>query len=517
MGNNIQFFSVNFVDGMINENISVARLSSFLRQRNFNVETTYVLSAKTKFEDIKLNEDCKLFGLTIYPENLEYVIQLCKYIKKKIDDAVVFVGGNFATLFYKTLIKEEAIDLIIIGDGEYAVYEIASGIKFGKNIDEIANSSVQIISKNYYMNKEPRYCDINLMPYPERTYLEQNKTDMSALIYDAQGCYGDCSFCGMKGKEERTYRSAIDVMHEIISIYEKTKIRLFLFASRCIVAPNKEEKDRLKELCMLLIQYPVKFSLRFYMRADSFMDNEEDRELLKLMKKAGFNVGFLGIESGNESDLKLYNKHIHVEQNYRILDLMKKSDIFVGTFGFIMFNPYSNADTLQQNYQFLSKINCAIPRRYFGSVRLMPTTVLYEKAKNENLLKPEYSLLNPSAFKINDTFANEVKEYFDKEFMMDINSDFLMRVYENCYEIFNVVWPFVRSEKLKEKMENIEYKMSELCKDYFSILYVDKDLDLFKEKKNEFIDECNKNLKKCKTITNELVMKYLYKTSKGLI
>ena len=77
---------------MINENISVARLSSFLRQRNFNVETTYVLSAKTKFEDIKLNEDCKLFGLTIYPENLEYVIQLCKYIKNKIDDAVVFVG-----------------------------------------------------------------------------------------------------------------------------------------------------------------------------------------------------------------------------------------------------------------------------------------------------------------------------------------------------------------------------------------------------------------------------------------
>lgn len=513
----IQFFSINFVDGMINENIGISRLVAFLKQRSISVETTYVLSSETKFDGIDLRSDYKLFGFTIYPENIEYVMRFCKYIKNKISDAIIFVGGNFATLFYKTFIKDESIDLIIIGDGEYAVYEIATGIEFGKSIEKIAKSSVQIISKEHYTNKEPRYCDMNLMPFPERSFLEKKKTDISALIYDAQGCYGDCSFCGMKGNEPRTCRSATDIMYEIVSVYEKTKIRLFLFTSRCIIAPNKEEKSRLQELCMLLIKYPVKFSLRFYIRADSFSDSQEDMELLKLMKKAGFNVGFVGIESGNEEDLKLYNKHIHVEQNYKILDIMKKNDIFVGTFGFIMFNPYSNASKLQQNYEFLSNINCAIPRRYFGSTRLIPNTVLYEKAKNDQLLKPEYSLLNQSAFKINDSFANEIKEFFDQEFIIDLDSNLLMRIYENCYEIFNVVKPFINSDKLQLEMQNIINSMTELCRDYFAILYVDKDLKLFKEKKKEFIEECYKNLSRCKKITNRLTMEYLYRTSKGVI
>lgn len=513
----IQFFSINFVDGMINENIGILRLASFLKQRSIRVETTYVLSSEIKFEDIDLRSDYRLFGFTIYPENIEYVLKFCKYIKNSISDAIIFVGGNFATLFYNELIDDESIDLIIIGDGEYAVYEIATGIEFGKSIDEIAKSSVQIISKKSSNNKEPYYCNMNIVPFPERSYLEKKKTDISALIYDAQGCYGNCSFCGMKGNESRICRSATDIMHEIVSIYERTKIRLFLFTSRCIVSPNKEEKSRLQELCRLLIQYPVKFSLRFYMRADSFSDNEEDRQLLKLMKKAGFNVGFVGIESGNEEDLKLYNKNIHVEQNYNILKIMNESNIFVGTFGFIMFNPYSNATKLQENYEFLSNINCAIPRRYFGCVRLIPNTVLYEKAKNDNLLKPDYSLINQSAFKINDPFANEIKEFFDQEFMIDVDSNILMRIYENCYEIFNVVKPFINSQKLQEEMQNIINNMTELCREYFAILYVDKDLELFKQKKKEFIEQCYTNLNKCKKITNRLTMEYLYRTSKGVI
>lgn len=45
------------------------------------------------------------------------------------------------------------------------------------------------------------------------------------------------------------------------------------------------------------------------------------------MKKAGFHNIFVGIESGNDDDLLLYNKQTTVKENEKFLKLCKKVGI----------------------------------------------------------------------------------------------------------------------------------------------------------------------------------------------
>jgi len=73
------------------------------------------------------------------------------------------------------------------------------------------------------------------------------------------------------------------------------------------------------------------------------------------MKKAGFQIPIVGIESGNELDLKLYNKRCTYEDNIRILKMLNHANIYSGSFRFIMFNPFSDWERIERNYWFLAK------------------------------------------------------------------------------------------------------------------------------------------------------------------
>ena len=71
----------------------------------------------------------------------------------------------------------------------------------------------------------------------------------------------------------------------------------------------------------------------------------------KLVRSGVYSV-FIGIEAGNEADLKLYRKTATLTENALALRACKENEIFAET-GFICINPYSTLDTLRQNVDFI--------------------------------------------------------------------------------------------------------------------------------------------------------------------
>jgi hypothetical protein len=130
-------------------------------------------------------------------------------------------------------------------------------------------------------------------------------------------------------------------------------------------------------------------------RADSV-----DVEMFRAMRDAGLYLVYMGLESGNEEGLRTLHKQVSVEQNLRAVALLKEAELLF-EFGFMMFDPGSTLDSVEQNLKFLRTIladGCAAA----VFCRMLPydgTPIKDELEKMGRLkgdvCKPEYDFLEP--------------------------------------------------------------------------------------------------------------------------
>ena len=506
----IQIFATSFEWGLTGENVGVGRIKSFLNRNKRAVEVTYFDNNGEDDEFSKVDIGCKLYGFSIYHTNVKFFLTIINKIKEVNPNSLIFLGSKFATAYYTDILEGEEfknVDFVVLGDGEYSILDIIQYIEQGNDIDELVKNHPNIASRSMLKNKEPAVLDINSLPYPDRTWVKKNNY-ITAYICDCHGCIGKCSFCTYANYYHKwNGRSAFDLYNEIIEIYSNYSIRNFVFTGGSFEDPGKLGKEKLRELCNLLINSDVKFSFRFFLRSETFKNCEEDIELLKLMKKAGLGLPAVGIESGNNEDLLLYNKRATLEDNKRILQLLKDVDMYNGMFGFIMFNPYSTLERLKENYEFLLNYDIANIAKFTSKLYIHKNTAIYDKADSDGLI--DHSRCFYIDKELEYSFANDevkdiwkfIKEYFWTDKVSNINKiveDLMTSIY--CfYELINNGMDF------RIEFEKTAYENSQLLKEYFYHLYINNDIKYCKLHYDKLIHDLYVNQDKFVVLKNKLM------------
>jgi hypothetical protein len=80
-----------------------------------------------------------------------------------------------------------------------------------------------------------------------------------------------------------------------------------------------------------------------------------DRDVFESMRNAGLYFVYMGLESGNDEGLKTLHKEISVEQNLRAVQIIKSVGLTF-EYGFMLFDPSSTFQTVQENLRFLRQI-----------------------------------------------------------------------------------------------------------------------------------------------------------------
>jgi len=150
----------------------------------------------------------------------------------------------------------------------------------------------------------------------------------------------------------------------------------------------------------------------------------------------------VGIESGVPSELELWDKRATVEDNVRVIRLLREHGIYLAM-GFIPFHPYATAETLVQNAEFLRDNAGHNLRRMIERLEIYPGTRIVERSERDDLLDATYwKTLDPYGYQ----FADERVERLAKHFAsLYNNADYHQRgvlteqpaVFE--FETFNVV------------------------------------------------------------------------------
>ncbi|PIP04697.1 hypothetical protein COX53_01025 [candidate division WWE3 bacterium CG23_combo_of_CG06-09_8_20_14_all_40_14] len=105
---------------------------------------------------------------------------------------------------------------------------------------------------------------------------------------------------------------------------------------------------------------------------------DKKRTLLKALSEFKVYAEVVGVESGNQKSLDLFNKGIVVSRNYRAMKILRKLGIYV-QMGFILFNPLTDIESLVSDYKFLFANKEAITKGIFSSLFLAEGTPITDK------------------------------------------------------------------------------------------------------------------------------------------
>jgi radical SAM superfamily enzyme YgiQ (UPF0313 family) len=298
-----------------------------------------------------------LIGISIPFSCQHYVAQeVIRLVKTALPETIVVVGGNHVTAVPER-IDPSHVDYFVIGEGEYALLRLVQALNAGGPTDGIPG----VTPKGAQGCLPPEYIEpLDDLPFPALDLLPLTKIWQGGRrwinMVATRGCVYECNFCSIHTiMGYRIRRRSIDnVVAEIRHWKTQYNIQEVYFEDDNLTTNRKWAKAFFRRLA------GERFGIRFYarngIRADSI-----DRELLVLMKAAGFHDFMIAPETGSQATLDtIIGKRMRLEDCTRAVDLAREVGLGINAFFVFGFpgETWEDIQTTLRYAQFLKERGC---------------------------------------------------------------------------------------------------------------------------------------------------------------
>lgn len=380
------------------EGLGVAYIASTLRRDGHEVE---LLDAHCTCLDLKqtirevLSRDFEALGITCADDHRKAVLAIVAAVRKRKKDVVICAGGYLPTLSHAQLLKAcPGLNFVVRGEGETTASEVFRRLESGGGWHDVPGVAYMREGELICNPMPPLIEDLDFLPFPARDALLQAPPGVatSAGIATSRGCYHNCSFCcirtfyGIHGRKPPRFREPARVVDEIEDVITRTGLREIRFIDDDFIGPGEKTRTRARAVAQEIIDRKVDIDFRLECRAD-----EVDKETLLLLKKAGLQEVFLGIESMVPRALETFNKRTTVEQNRAAIDLVRNTGIKLRV-GYIMFDPYITFDELQEHLRVVKELGVdrdaeGGPAPFVTRLGIFRGTPIVEQLRKDGLLR----------------------------------------------------------------------------------------------------------------------------------
>ncbi len=353
-------------------------------------EVTYMEGLFYSLEKMiaKLTEiNPKIIGVTLTSVDWENSRWMLNELKKCFPEVLIVAGGIHPTLWKEKCFNEcSGIDVIVIGEGEYTLREIAACIERKEPLDEV--SGLIFNRDNLLIETDPRTVteDINSLPFPSHELVDISAYIPSPTFYrslphaniiGARGCPYQCTFCHTD--RHVRMRSASNIAGEIEILCREHGVTDIAFWDDTFTLSKK----RAMEFCREMIERNIKVNWAVNARVDSI-----DRELLEEMKRAGCWRVLYGIESGVQKNLDTLKKGTSIQQIEKAVELT--AEVGIEAYGTFMFG--IPGETYEEGLRTI-EFACSIPLDYAVFVNLtpLPGTEVYEDLLSGNITPAKFT------------------------------------------------------------------------------------------------------------------------------
>lgn len=330
-------------------------LSAIAKKRGYEtLFKDYALKNETVYDFLR---DLRVFKpdflvLNVASTTLEKDLSILTQASELLENTVVIVKGapfNFGS--YVTIQKYPEIDIALRGEIEEAFEEI---IQY-KDLKDIKGITYQVNNKIVSTADRELKDNLDHLPFLDRDLIDNNlylKPDTKkpqTIIRVEKGCPNHCFVClatPLYGKNAR-YKSVELVIEEVEECIEKYNIRDFIFWSDLFTA----DLTWVQKLCRSIIEKGLKINFSANTRVDTI-----DFETMTLLKKAGCDMLYVGVESGSQEILDKMGKRITIAQIKETISLIKKAKIPIYAY-YIIGLPWETRKTLSETYKLAAYLN----------------------------------------------------------------------------------------------------------------------------------------------------------------
>lgn len=366
--------------------LGLAYIAAVLKRNKIDVKILESNAHDLNHEQIKkaiLNYSPDYVGITSTTSLIEEaheIAELCPSNTK-----VIIGGVHASSMPDETLMKFPKFDLLVRGEGEYAMLELAQK----KPLSKIKGLSYKKDHK--IIHNLPRELNNKLddLPFPARELLPMNKYFSAGAkqlptdyILSSRGCPYLCIFCAdhlVHGRKFR-FRTPENMMGEVKEIYKRGARDWDFVDDNFTLFP-----ERVKKFCDLMIKSGLNKKMTWRC-ANGIRADRVSLELLKKMKKAGCYMVSFGIESGNEEILKKMKKAINLSKVRQAVNWCNQ--VGIETRGLFMFgNLGENEKTMQDTIDFAKSLD--LDTATFHITIPFPNTDYWKIVKEEGEIYPK--------------------------------------------------------------------------------------------------------------------------------
>lgn len=401
-------------------------LASYLESKNFSVRLVFCPGNRmeSSFKNDLLDQlkglisGARFVGFSVMTLDLSYTIKLTEYLRD-IKSAPIIWGGVHPSLSPEESLKYA--DIVCVGEGEDTMEELLSKSTNGEAISGIESLYLNDSQYGAIKNKlrDLPFC-LDDYPSPDfsggdhwrinndkfvnidKSYMkeffrknsfivtESNKTIYTYTAMSSRGCPFKCNYCSnvlfldkFKGKGKLIRRKSVEAfIKELKSILDKySYINFFNIYDDDFIFGRQEYVEEFSAM------YKKDIDLPFHCLTSPLSITKEK---IKAIVSAGCKTLQIGIQSGSERvNHEIYNRKITNRKICETVNIVNGfKDKVLPRYDFIVDNPYEKKGDKLETLRLVSKIPKPFKLQVFSLV-FYPCTVLYNKAKEDDLLTPE--------------------------------------------------------------------------------------------------------------------------------
>lgn len=303
------------------------------------------------FNDINFDSDASVILITCMGYDIMHALNIAGTFREK--KKIVLFGAHM----------DDFSDKVMINSCDSVIYGVPSPV----NMADLLNDAL-------CRNLKPRY-DFGInFNFPFDYSVLKGKNMPFIQVQGSTGCKNKCNYCcatqkSLSGKYK--LRKIEYIIDDLKAVSKLTKYVSF-------IDPNiYNNRGFLLKLCRRILNEKI----NLIWGAQSTVDIGDDQELLKLLKKAGCRILFIGLESVEQRNLcflgKPYNSEEYLDQVLNI----KKASIHVA--GYFMlgldFDTHESPDAI---YRFVRNSRIVLP--VLNVLMPVPGTIIYNILKKED-------------------------------------------------------------------------------------------------------------------------------------
>jgi len=357
--------------------LGLAYIAAVLEKAKHQVKIIDMNLEELTEDDILKHDVIGISFLTPFYSSVKKVVSRIKSLDK---NKIIIVGGSHPTVMPAEVLKNNDIDVVIVGEGEETIIKIIDAIEKKKDFKKILGISYKNNNKIIHNPIRPLIKDLDKLPLPARHLLKMDRyvnlidNEKATTLISSRGCPFNCVYCAQIWRRTWRPRSPENIIKEMEQVIKEYGIRNFYFYDDLVTL----DKKRVIDICKLIINKGLKIKWICTARVDTV-----DREMLGWMKKSGCISVHYGVETGDPEILKKIKKNITLDQAKNAFKWTKEVGIHSKAY-FMMGFPWETRKHIMNTINFSLKLDTD-ERQYLILIPL-PGTEIWDYAVEKGII-----------------------------------------------------------------------------------------------------------------------------------